>query len=127
MITETVALMIEIYITQVLAAVSGGRIDLHGTRVAQRWTRLAAGAPAAVGATSLTLAHGGLGWQAGQDIVVTSSTYNWQNAEVRTLTAVSPDGATLSFAAPLLYLHSALVKAYPGSSVGAVDIRAEVS
>lgn len=63
-----------------IAAIDGGQIDLHGTPVVKRWARLAVSAP--VGAGSITLEGGDLGaggWAVGQEIVITSSSWNpWQ-------------------------------------------------
>lgn len=109
-----------------LAAVGGGRIDLHGTPVARRWTRLAATAPA--GATTITLAQGNLGWPVGSKVLITSTSWNPWQAEVRTITAVSgTDGTVLTLDEPLVAPHTAKIVSLPGSGTGDLDMRAEVA
>jgi cell migration-inducing and hyaluronan-binding protein len=101
----------------VLAAIGGGRIDLHGAPIARRWTRLAATAPA--NGSELLLAQGSLGWQPGQRVLVASTSFNPLQAEVRQVTAVAEldGGATtrLTLDAPLSYAHTAKRKTYPGA------------
>lgn len=100
-----------------LAAISGGRIDLHGVPVAKRWTRLAAAA--AANSSELLLAGANLGWRAGQRVLVTSTTFNPQQAEVRlvTVAAEQVDGTTrLTLDAPLSYNHTAKLKTYKGEA-----------
>jgi hypothetical protein len=46
-----------------IAAMSGGKLSLHGRPVARRWTRLQQ--PAAAGAASIVLDGSSLGWLAG--------------------------------------------------------------
>ncbi|GFH26704.1 uncharacterized protein HaLaN_24896, partial [Haematococcus lacustris] len=64
-------------------------------------------------------------WAVGQSVVVTSSTYNMQQAEVATIAGISPDRLTLTLTSPLAYAHEGLVKRYPGAR-DAVDLRVEV-
>lgn len=113
--------------SKVLAAVSGGSIRLYGQRVAQRWTRLAADAPA--GASEITVA-GAVGWTVGQRVLVTSSSYNWRQAEIQTIaaTAVAANGADtlLTLAQPLAHNHTAKVVSYNGGAQ-VLDMRAEVA
>ena len=64
-------------LTQVLAAFNGGKIDLFGSPVQRRWVKLSASATA--NTTGLTVEGGQLGWAAGQQVLVTSSSWNpWQ-------------------------------------------------
>jgi hypothetical protein len=69
---------------QVLAVINGGTLSLHGARVSRRWTRLAA--PAAAGSASLSVSGAALGWAVGQTVVVTSTTFNPDQAEIRKIT-----------------------------------------
>ena len=87
---------------KVLGAHNGGTLEIHG-RDRIEWTQL--GVNAAAGATSLTLVEP-VDWVAGESIVVTSSRANWNEAETRTITAVSPDMNTVSFTPGLTYFHS---------------------
>lgn len=64
----------------------GGTLDLHGSSVGSRWTRL--GATAAAGSNYLVLDPPQPGWAVGSSILVTSSSYNVWQAEERTITAV---------------------------------------
>lgn len=95
---------------QVLAAVSGGRLSLYGQRVTKRWTRLAA--PAAPGDIAISVQGDAAvlaGWTAGKEVLITSSTFNPEQAETRRILAV--DSTTqagqlqLTLDAPLLWPH----------------------
>ncbi len=88
--------------SKVLGAHNGGTLDIHG-RDRIEWTHL--GVNAAAGATSLTLVEP-VDWVVGDSILVTSSRGNWNEAETRTITAVSPDMRTVSFTPGLAYLHN---------------------
>ncbi len=87
---------------KLLGAHNGGTLDIHG-RDRIEWTHL--GVNAAAGATSLTLAEP-VDWAVGDSIMVTSSRANWNEAETRTITSVSPDLLTVSFTAALAYPHN---------------------
>jgi hypothetical protein len=95
---------------QVLAAVSGGRLSLHGQRVTKRWTRLAA--PAAPGDTTISVQGDAAvlaGWTAGKEVLITSSTFNPEQAETRRILAVDsttqPGQLQLTLDAALLWTH----------------------
>ena len=110
---------------KVLGAHNGGTLEIHG-RDRIEWTHL--GANAAVGATSLTLAEP-VDWVVGDSILVTSSRADWNEAETRTITAVSPDLRTVSFATGLAYLHNGSTITKTRSTDGKSwtgDLRAEV-
>lgn len=68
---------------QVLAAYNGGKIDLFGSPVQRRWVKLSASA--AANTTGLTVEGGQLGWATGQQVLVTSSSWNPWQASVETL------------------------------------------
>jgi cell surface hyaluronidase len=111
--------------SKVLGAHNGGTLDIHG-RDRIEWTRL--GVNAAAGATSLTLIEP-VDWVVGDSILVTSSRASWNEAETRTITAVSADMRTVSFTPGLTYLHSGSTITRTRSSDGKSwtgDLRAEV-
>jgi len=94
---------------QVLAALSGGRLALHAQPVAKRWTRLAV--PAAAGDSSITVIGDAValeGWGPGREVLVTSSTFNPEQAETRRIVAVagaSSGQLQLTLDSPLLWNH----------------------
>jgi cell migration-inducing and hyaluronan-binding protein len=100
-----------------LGVLPGGTLDLHG-ETRRGWTRLAATAPA--GATQLALDEA-LGWRAGDRIVVASTEFDPNRAEVGIIQGVSGSSVTLS--QPLLYSHYGQLQTYAGTTV---DERAEV-
>ncbi|MCP4306715.1 MAG: transmembrane domain-containing protein [bacterium] len=104
--------------TKVLGIGPGGTLDLHGTPETASWTRL--GATAAAGATSITLAES-VSWSTGDQIVVASTDYDFEEAEVRTVVSVA--GAVVTLDEPLDHLHWGQAQTYGGSTV---DERAEV-
>ena len=111
--------------SKVLGAHNGGTLDIHG-RDRIEWTRL--GVNAAAGATSLTLMEPA-DWEVGDSILVTSSRASWNEAETRTITAVSPDLRTVSFTPGLTYLHNGNTITKTRSTDGkswTADLRAEV-
>ncbi|MGB8166387.1 MAG: G8 domain-containing protein, partial [Chthoniobacteraceae bacterium] len=87
---------------KLLGAHNGGTLEIHG-RDRIEWTHL--GANAAAGGTSLTLSEA-VDWVVGDTILVTSSRADWDEAETRTITGVSGDLKTVSFATPLTYPHN---------------------
>jgi cell migration-inducing and hyaluronan-binding protein len=104
--------------TKVLGVAPGGTLDLHGRSQAVSWTRL--NATAEVGATTLTLAQP-TGWIPGDQIVIAATDFDFEEAEVRTVTAVA--GSTITIDRPLEHRHWGALQTYGGSSV---DERAEV-
>jgi hypothetical protein len=110
---------------KVLGAHNGGTLDIHG-RDRIEWTRL--GVNAAAGATSLTLIEP-VDWAVGDSILVTSSRASWNEAETRTIAAISPDMRTVSFSPGLAYLHNGSTFTRTRSTDGkswTADLRAEV-
>ncbi len=111
---------------KVLGAHNGGTLEIHG-RDRIEWTHL--GVNAAAGATSLTLSEP-VDWAVGDSIMVTSSRADWNEAETRTITAVSPDLRTVSFTPGLSYLHNGSTITKTRSTDGkswTADLRAEVA
>ena len=103
--------------SKVLGVLPGGTLDLHG-QSRTGWTRLAATAPS--GTTQLTLALSP-GWRAGDRIVVASTDFDPNRAEVAVIQSVS--GTTVTLTQPLLYGHYGELQTYAGTTV---DERAEV-
>jgi hypothetical protein len=103
--------------TKVLGATTGARIEIHGEpRVA--WTQLAASANA--GATVITTAAAP-DWRVGERIAIASTALNPDEAEVRTITAISGNQVTID--RPLLYRHYGELQTFEGK---VLDSRAEV-
>jgi cell migration-inducing and hyaluronan-binding protein len=100
-----------------MIGVEGGTLDLHGEPRAG-WTRLAATASA--GATQLVLATAPE-WRAGDKLVVASTDFDPNRAEV--VTVADANGATVSLAQPLAYAHWGELQTVAGRIV---DERAEV-
>lgn len=114
---------------QVLAAIHGGTIDLHGRPVAKRWTKLAEGAPALANSTTLRLAESTLGWWKGgstpTQVLITSTSFNWKQSEIRSVANISANGTVVTLAAPLEYTHTATIARY--ANAAPADMRAEVA
>ncbi|HEY8256932.1 MAG TPA: G8 domain-containing protein [Gemmatimonadales bacterium] len=102
---------------KVLGVLPGGTLDLHG-EARTGWTRLAATASA--GANQLTL-ETAPGWRAGDRIVVASTEFDPNRAEVGIVQSIS--GANVTLSQPLLYSHYGQLQTYAGTTV---DERAEV-
>ncbi len=92
---------------------SGGTLNLHGNRT-NAWTKLAATAEA--GSTTIEVLDARQ-WLVGDEIVLASTDYNPNQAERRTIAAVS--GNTLTLTEPLEYMHF-------GQITFGVDERGEV-
>jgi cell migration-inducing and hyaluronan-binding protein len=97
--------------------VNGGTLDLHG-EPRDGWTRLAATAPA--GATQLVLV-GAPAWRAGDRLVVASTDFDPNRAEV--VTVVSRSGSVITIDAPLRWSHYGELQTIAGRTI---DERAEV-
>lgn len=103
-------------------ALRDGIVDMHGANVGQTWTRLAATATA--GSTQITLLQP-VSWPVGSEIViVTTGNYQSQGqTETRTITAISPNGLTLTLNTALSYQHLGVTQTFGGTPV---EFRAEV-
>ncbi len=117
--------------TNVLMAMGGGWIDMHGVPKLS-WTRLSANV--AVTASTITVADS-VTWAAGDKIVIASSKQTPTESEERTIAGVS--GTTISLTAGLTYAHLGTQTSYastipagahPGilPATTIVDERAEV-
>ena len=97
----------------------GGRLELHGAPYARSWTKLSATAQA--GDMTLQLTDP-VDWPVGGEIVVTSTDFDLDQAERRTIARVGkPGDQSLPLDVPLDYLHWGAVE----SSL--VDERGEVA
>ena len=81
-----------------------------------------AGATAAVGATQITLKEAP-SWRVGDEIVIASTDFDMNQAEVRKITAIS--GASITLDRPLVYMHWGVLQSYKGGT-RTLDERAEV-
>ena len=99
---------------KVLGAFEGGSIGLWGRPTAQRWTEL--GAPAAAGATSITL-RGAVDWRVNDTVLLTSTTWNPWNLDTATIAAIDPTGTMLTLAAPLQFAHGCAAAAAPAQGL----------
>ena len=93
-----------------LIGLTKGKIFMHGQ---PRTSFLRLAAPAVHGSTSLTLDSVPVGWQAGDALVVTSSTHDVNCTMLRNdacqteeVTLAAIDGAAITLEAPLAYTHS---------------------
>ncbi len=102
---------------KVLGAMHGGRLQLYGEQRTS-WTSL--GAPAAAGATQITLKESPA-WRVGERIVIASTSFEPNEAEERTIAAIS--GATVTLNQPLTFRHYGDLQTFDGKTL---DSRAEV-
>jgi hypothetical protein len=103
--------------TKVLGATTGARIEIHGEpRVA--WTQLAATANAGASVITTTAVPD---WRVGDRVAIASTAFNPDEAEVRTITAVSGNQVTLD--KPVQFLHYGELQSFEGK---VLDSRAEV-
>lgn len=108
-----------------LGAMNGGVLEVHGVE-RKSWTRL--GANVAANSNQITLMEP-VDWKAGDEIVIVSSRTDWNEAEKRTISAVSSNSKVVTLSSNLNYPHVGVVKSYTDNS-GArswdADLRAEV-
>ncbi|WP_147676346.1 G8 domain-containing protein [Algibacter pacificus] len=108
-----------------IAAMNGATIELHGKEKIS-WTHL--GANALVGASEITMSEP-VDWEVGNEILIVSSRTNWNEAEKRTITAISTDKLKISFTEPLNHPHFSAIKTYTRTTdnkTWTADLRAEV-
>ncbi len=103
--------------TKGLAVMGEGQLELHGDP-REGWTRL--GATAAAGADTIGLDRE-MDWRPGDRIVITSTDFDYEQAEERTVVAV--EGTTLTLDTPLEVEHWGELQSYAGQTI---DERAEV-
>jgi len=97
-----------------------GTLDLHGAEVAPAWTRLSSSV--GEGEEHLELAEE-VGWQVGDHILITSSSFEMLEAEELTITAVDADKMGVDVTPPVTYRHYGELEQHGGRTV---DMRAEV-
>lgn len=114
-----------------MAIGEGSRIEIHAADADKdSWTQINAAAQA--GDMTLRLAQD-TGWQAGDRIAIASTGYEMQEAEIRTIVAVSDDGLTVTLDAPLQHDHAGDIQTHNNGETGAgfqswdLDMRAEVA
>ncbi|MEM9146834.1 MAG: G8 domain-containing protein [Pseudomonadota bacterium] len=106
-----------------MAMGEGSTISIHAEDAAKTdWTRLAMTAEA--GATRLTL-EAATGWDVGDVIAIASTDFDAHQAEERVITAISPDGRSVTLDRPLAYMHFGEVQSYADGRL--LDTRAEVA
>ncbi|XP_024153621.1 PKHD1 like 1, tandem duplicate 1 isoform X2 [Oryzias melastigma] len=91
-----------------------GVLELYGLPHNVYHTKLAATADA--GSSTLTLAQS-VDWQVGDEIVISTTSYNTSETEKRQLTEVSADGRTLTLNQPLAHTHIGETHSVPGTSL----------
>ena len=108
-----------------LLALMGGTINLHGEDRVE-WTVLDADVNA--GATQITMVQA-VDWQAGDEILIVSSTNDWNEAEKKTVASVTGGGTVVNLTSSLAYWHCGTVQQYTrpsDSKTWTADMRAEV-
>ena len=108
-----------------IVAMSGGNIEFHGAQKTS-WSKL--GATALNGSNQITMAEP-VDWAVGDEIVLVSSRPNWEEAEQKTIAAISGDGLTITLNNNLTYPHAGFVETYTRNTdnkTWAADLRAEV-
>gem|GEM_PF-944368 len=106
-----------------IGAMHHATIHLHGKERVS-WTQL--GINAAEGATQIVLAEP-VDWKAGDEIVIVSSTTDWDGEEEREIASVSSDSLIVTLTMPLDTFHCGKVMSYSdGSQNWIADLRAEV-
>jgi hypothetical protein len=108
-----------------IGAMNGGKIEFHGQEKVS-WSNL--GRNVKSGANQIIMAQP-VDWEIGEEIVIVSSRLNWEEAEQRTIHAMSNDGLTITLDTPLNYPHLGVLKTYTRSTdnkTWTADLRAEV-
>ena len=111
-------------------AVRRGVLDMHGAPVTPTWTQLSRSVEP--GATSIELIHGAVSWQPGDEIVVASSSFDFEEAEKMTIASVAfvPAAAGSDSGTSVVTLTAPLKFAHYGGEVTIdgkyMDMRAEV-
>jgi cell surface hyaluronidase len=109
----------------VISSINGGVLDIHGANTVS-WTKLAA--DTASDPLRLTLSQA-VDWPQYAEIVITSSSTDYNETETRTISSVSADRLTLTLNSPLTHAHNGTQKTYtrdPDGRSWTLDLRAEV-
>jgi hypothetical protein len=105
---------------------NGGRAEFHG-KAKKSWTTLAANVTA--GSNQIQITDNAHQWEVGDEIVIVSSRVSQNEAEKRTITAISTDRRTLTLNTNLRFPHIGNLHTYYRSKDGkswTADMRAEV-
>ena len=98
-------------------------LHMHGAEKIS-WSQL--GANVAAGSNQVTMKEP-VNWSVGDVILIVSSRKNWNEAEKRTIAAISGGGTVLTLNATLSYPHTGVVKTYTyGAKTWTADLRAQV-
>ncbi len=100
-------------------------LNLHGKQK-NSWVKLAGNV--SEGSFTITLSEP-VNWEVDDEIVITSTRLDWNEAEKRRIQSISPDSLTISLYMPLEFPHTGITKDYTRSSdeeTWIADIRAEV-
>ncbi|WP_299604068.1 Ig-like domain-containing protein [uncultured Aquimarina sp.] len=109
--------------SKAIMVMGGATMNLHGNPK-KSWVKIGTQTP--VGSTSITLAEV-VDWEVGDTVVITSNRLNPEEAEERTITGVSANGRTISFAQGLQYPRMGELQMYSnGSRSWTMDTRVEV-
>lgn len=121
---------------QFLAATEGGTISIYGRHAAKRWVKLGATVeanPDTYQPTTIQLAETVTGWVVGDDIIITSTSYNgnqWERASISDVVQTSAGtqlkvfGTAGTFKLGLQYRHEARKVTFGSTTV---DMSAEVA
>ena len=102
-------------------AVRTGLLDIHGSPKRPSWTTLAQ--TASPGAGTITLSES-VNWQVGDSIVIASTSYEYNETEVKTITQIN--GNVINIDTPLVYKHYANTDMLGTGGKDSIDMRAEV-
>ena len=109
--------------SKAIMVMNGATMNLHGNPKIS-WVKIGSQTPA--GSTSITLAEA-VDWEVGDQVVISSNRLDAEEAEERVISAISFDGRTISFAAPLQYPRMGELNTYSnGSKSWTMDTRVEV-
>jgi uncharacterized protein YjdB len=109
-----------------ILVMNNAKLEMHG-KVKTSWTNLSSNV--AAGNNTITIATATNNWEVGDEIVITSSRLSENEAEKRSITAISPDKRTFTLNAALGFPHIGQSKTYTRSNDGKTwtgDMRAEV-
>ena len=108
-----------------IVAMGGGNIELHGEQK-MSWTQL--GSNALPGSNQITMATA-VDWDIGDEILLVASQTDWNEAEKKTITAISANDLNITLNSNLSYPHSGIVETYTRNTdnkTWTADLRGEV-
>jgi len=99
-----------------MAMGEGSRIEIHAADAdKESWTQI--DETANEGDTSITLSES-TSWKVGDKIAIASTGFDTNEAEERTITAISADGKTITFDEPLEHSHFGEVETHNNGKTG---------